>query len=152
MQIKICTKCGEAKSIGDFYRDSQKPSQLSPQCKSCKNTINKSWGEKNKETIAVIKNRWLLKNKEYRQIISLRSHLKRKYGLTIEEYEVLVEKQDGLCAICKKEDIISRLSIDHNHRTNKVRGLLCRNCNSLIGLAKESKEILLEAINYIEKQ
>lgn len=72
------------------------------------------------------------------------------YGLTEEEYTDLLDQQKGCCAICKESlDIIA---IDHCHETLKVRGLLCKSCNSGIGFLKEDKEILLSAISYLYKQ
>ncbi len=74
----------------------------------------------------------------------LRSH----YGLTVEQLEEMKAAQQGRCAICKKE---ARLVIDHNHTTGQVRNLLCTGCNTLLGLAYESKDHLLSAIAYLEK-
>src|ERR1700690_381623 len=65
-----------------------------------------------------------------------------KYGLTAEEFKRISAEQEGLCKICHNPPTKTRLSVDHNHKTNKFRGLLCDNCNILIGLAKESIETL----------
>lgn len=77
---------------------------------------------------------------------------KRKYGITIEEYDKLLNEQKGCCAICfiKQKDIGRNLSIDHCHTTGKIRGLLCNNCNASIGLFKEDINILESAINYLK--
>lgn len=148
--MKTCTHCKKEKGIEMFFKDKQKKSGYSPVCKECKTQNNKKWAKNNPEKVTLVKDKWLSNNKEYRQIISLRSHLKRKYGLTIEQYEFLVEKQNGVCAICKKEDTIGRLSVDHCHKTGKIRGLLCRNCNSMLGLAKESSILLRAGIDYLK--
>ena len=74
--------------------------------------------------------------------------LKRKYGLTPESLEGIKKYQNYQCAICGKE---KKLNIDHCHKENKVRGLLCTNCNILIGHAKENIEILKLAIDYLNK-
>ncbi len=74
----------------------------------------------------------------------------KQYGLTPEDYQALMEAQEGKCALCRKEcSSGNRLSVDHNHDTGRVRGLLCRNCNRGIGLLQESPEILQRAVGYL---
>ena len=83
--------------------------------------------------------------------------LKFKYGLTIEEYDEMFKRQNGLCAVCGKPEtfchqdtkVPTRLSVDHSHDTGKVRGLLCRKCNQLIGFADDNTNILLNAMTYL---
>jgi hypothetical protein len=83
--------------------------------------------------------------------------LKIKYSFTIENYEDLFIKQNGVCAICGKPQPPSKgrqepLYIDHDHDTGKVRGLLCRNCNFCIGHAHDDVNILQLMIKYLEKE
>lgn len=83
----------------------------------------------------------------------------RRFKLSKEEYDEMVKEHNNLCAICFKEETrrsrtegeICRLAIDHCHRTNKVRGLLCHACNIMIGKAGDSIEILESAITYLRK-
>lgn len=75
--------------------------------------------------------------------------LKRKYGLTLEDYQVLFEQQNGVCAICKETESYRMLAVDHNHETNKVRGLLCGNCNRALGLFRDSPSLLQIAKEYV---
>ena len=84
------------------------------------------------------------------------SKLHRKFGLTVKQYELMLKSQNGVCAICNqpetrkhKNDKIQPLSIDHNHKTNKVRGLLCTRCNSAIGYFKDDPELLEKAALYL---
>lgn len=70
------------------------------------------------------------------------------YGMTEAEYEDLLCGQCGVCAICGTNPE-GRLAVDHNHDTKRVRGLLCRPCNSAIGLLKDSPEILRRAVEYL---
>lgn len=72
--------------------------------------------------------------------------MKKKYDLTKEQYEAKVLSQNGECSICHK---LRPLVVDHNHRTNQIRGLLCSSCNALIGFAYETSEILNAAIGYL---
>lgn len=77
--------------------------------------------------------------------------LRRAYGITVEEYEELLDRQDGVCAICKGTNVDSRrLHVDHCHRTNKVRGLLCFRCNTLLGAGNDDVDLLQAAAEYLE--
>jgi hypothetical protein len=77
---------------------------------------------------------------------------KNKYGLTKEQYLELFVKQDNKCSICKEEFREElKAMVDHDHLTNKIRGLLCSKCNSGLGMFRDNKDILLSAINYLNK-
>lgn len=90
-----------------------------------------------------------LKNKEKIAIANCRYLIKKLYGLTLEQYNDMLVNQVGVCAICKEKPADRRLSVDHNHKTGKVRGLLCRNCNTALGGFKDSVLILKSAIEYL---
>jgi len=89
----------------------------------------------------------LEESRRKRQRTVLRGLLRRKYGMTVEEYDRLLEKQDGKCAICRR---MAKLHIDHCHPKERTRGLLCASCNLAIGLLKEDLGTLRNAIFYIE--
>lgn len=73
-----------------------------------------------------------------------------KYNITFEEYQELISKHNNLCAICLKKCSTGRnLAVDHDHKTKKVRGLLCRKCNVSLGMFLESPELLERAKNYL---
>jgi hypothetical protein len=83
-----------------------------------------------------------------------------KYGISSEEYDIILKKQNYRCAICERhESELSKvgnrrfftLCIDHSHKTKKVRGLLCHSCNRSIGLLKEDVTVFKNAILYLEK-
>jgi hypothetical protein len=84
-------------------------------------------------------------------------NLRKNYGLTIQDYFEMVEKQNNLCAICKQPETaihprtkeIKKLGVDHNHSTNEVRALLCTRCNCMIGYARESEKLLQAAVDYL---
>lgn len=80
-----------------------------------------------------------------------REHLKRCYNMTLEEYQTLLKNQDNKCAICKidQKDCNKRMSVDHCHRTGKIRGLLCDGCNRGIGYLGDSIARILEAAEYL---
>lgn len=86
-------------------------------------------------------------------------NLKRKYGITVKEYNELLEKQNFVCAICENGETTvdgktaskRKLAVDHCHKTNKIRKLLCWRCNVVIGKVEENIELLQKMINYLTK-
>ncbi len=77
----------------------------------------------------------------------------RRYGISLNDYDLMLEEQGGVCAICGTDDPrASRFHIDHNHGTGKVRGLLCATCNQGIGLLQDSPFVLSQALNYLLKE
>lgn len=95
-----------------------------------------------------------LKNKEKNNLISSINNFKRRYGITIDDYNKMFYLQEGKCAICNiHQSCFKRaLSIDHNHQTGVVRGLLCQRCNVMLGYAKDNVCILQNAANYLNKE
>lgn len=85
--------------------------------------------------------------------------LRRKYGITLAQYEEILASQNGVCAICKRKETsfdvktrgVRRLSVDHCHKTKKVRALLCFSCNSVIGRIEESQEWVKAISEYLIK-
>jgi hypothetical protein len=79
--------------------------------------------------------------------------LRDKYGLEIEEYECLAIDQNFCCKICgihQEQCASGHLSVDHDHITGQIRGLLCPRCNSLIGFAQDNTRVLIQAISYLK--
>ena len=76
--------------------------------------------------------------------------MNRIYGITLEDYDTMLEVQNGCCAICKTDDVKGRFAIDHCHTTGKVRGLLCFDCNTGIGKLKDDPSLLLSAYEYLQ--
>jgi len=80
------------------------------------------------------------------------SHMKRGYGLTLDEFDALLAKQGGVCAVCGTADPAGRgqFCVDHEHDTGRIRGLLCGRCNSGLGYFQDSSEALRAAADYLE--
>jgi hypothetical protein len=95
--------------------------------------------------------KWSKKNKFKKRLYCRRAEVKRKFGISLEQYDEILKKQDNKCAICliDQKDYPRRFSIDHNHITKKVRGLLCTQCNSILGYARDSIETLERAKVYL---
>lgn len=108
----------------------------------------KKWYEKNKEKVLAKQKQRNLENPEKRYLTNRKSDL-RKYGITLEQYEQLEKKQKGVCAICGNKNQNKKLDVDHCHKTGKVRGLLCSNCNNGLGKFKDDKTLLNKAIKYL---
>lgn len=89
---------------------------------------------------------FISKNKDQIKKSNEKNRLKRKYNLTEEQLQEMKSSQGFRCAICKSCD---SLVVDHNHETGKIRQMLCNSCNSLLGFAQESEEILTRAIRYL---
>jgi len=160
--LKVCIKCKQRKSSSDFYRNRT-------DCRLCRKQYQKEFYikhidlEKEKRKVYYQKNCQVVKNyQKLRRIenpdIDTIKNLK-KYGLSLEQYKEMSLKQNNTCAICnspetatlKKNGKIKKLSVDHNHITNKIRGLLCINCNRGIGSFKDDVEKLKRAILYLEQ-
>lgn len=89
-----------------------------------------------------------------RQLTSRKSHLKKKYGLTLEDWSSMLIAQNSCCAICKTHIdncTHQQLAVDHCHATGKVRALLCDLCNTALGKFKDNPELLREAADYVER-
>jgi hypothetical protein len=83
--------------------------------------------------------------------ITTNSLLRKLYGLTLKEFLVISAAQNDVCAICdNKCTNYSRLSVDHDHDTGKIRGLLCNRCNRAMGLFQDNPDILRKAATYLE--
>src|SRR5690242_3717379 len=79
-----------------------------------------------------------------------KSHLKRNYGLTLEQYDEMLAAQGGVCAICREKPGDLTLHVDHHHGNGDVRGLLCVRCNNALGLFQESHDLFQAAANYLD--
>lgn len=136
--VRTCGICQETKAVTDFYprHRGRGPSDTTVNCRSChkKDTARR-------------------KPDAHRA-----GHLRRTFGLTVADYAALLEVQGGLCAICRQpETAVSHknglpvpLCVDHCHETGRVRGLLCRKCNSGIGMFGDNPVLVQSAIGYLE--
>ena len=124
---RACPKCGGYQR----YAVSGRCSNL-----ECRRKVEAEWRRKNPDKVQQ-KNR------------------KRKmgyYGLSVDDFDILMEKQNNCCAICKKTCITGRaLAIDHDHNTSVVRGLLCNKCNQGLGFFDDSIDLLHNAVLYLKQ-
>lgn len=114
----------------------------------------RKWRKVHLEEVNERSRRWNKANPEKVKEMSRKAYLKRVFDLTPEEYNRMFEAQGGVCAICGEPERVDRLkylSIDHNHITGKVRGLLCSRCNFVVGVTGENIVILQRTIDYLRK-
>lgn len=161
METKKCNKCGEIKPVSEYYRRGNSYRHI---CKICNKEAVAQWrAEKPKETslkrkiyraTRVEKDRlqaknWRDANAERQQT----NQLRRLYGITFDQFTQILESQNNCCAICKSKVPGGRgqFHVDHDHLTGKIRGILCSNCNLMLGLVLDSTEILDNAIKYLNR-
>jgi hypothetical protein len=138
MESKICPSCKEEKSYFLFYANKYSKINCSSYCKVCSNLRTTSYARENKDKIQPKLGGYALK---------------RRYGITVDDYSKMMEDQNYRCAICLTDKCQSgrNFAVDHNHKTGKVRALLCSACNQGLGNFKDSPELIQKAINYLEK-
>jgi hypothetical protein len=94
---------------------------------------------------------WVKANWPRVSVLARDSHLRRKYGITVQQVEDIPTKQGGRCAICGAMLLLgSHTHVDHDHDTGQVRGLLCVNCNNGLGQFRDRPELLRAAATYLE--
>lgn len=125
VEKKTCNGCDIEKLASDFYRDAGIADGRSTICKICREKSSQRWRENNREHYNATMRAY---NKKHYKRLRL-----QRYKLSLNEYEAMLIKQRGKCAVCEKNPGGKRpLVVDHNHKTGMVRGLLCYGCNRLI--------------------
>lgn len=156
----VCCRCKKSKPISEFTPRHDRPRGYHYNCKECARAERKNPRYRklnNIRTKEYLKRLRETDPEKYYQKCR-KSNLK-KYNLTIEEYDSLLQKQNGVCAICGKppEDSCKKskysddikLHIDHDHETGRVRGLLCTKCNFGIGSFSDDIDLMLDAVYYV---
>lgn len=142
---KKCPHCLKVKTLDMFYKSSRQSGGYQSYCKVC-----------NLENL----NRLYPKlDVDKRRVASRRTMLKSKYGISLEDYNNILNTQQGVCAICKEKETVrsnklgnvDSLRVDHCHTTGKIRGLLCSRCNFGISNFRDRIGILVSATNYLLK-
>ena len=147
---KVCTRCGVEKPMEDFSANKLGRGGLHARCRSCTNEARREYRARHPERHRELDRAWYAANKaKFRAY-----NLNKLYGITIEQYEAMVEAQAGVCALCSKPPTGrangGRLHVDHDHKTGIVRRLLCHHCNRGLGCFYDDPEALRRAAAYIE--
>jgi hypothetical protein len=135
MDIKTCSKCKQSKSIDRFHENKRYKDSHYCWCRECCRAYGVKWDRQHPNS---------RKN----------SSLKIDFGITLNDYQSMFNRQNGQCAICGKyqSELKKALHVDHDHKTDKIRGLLCYNCNRGIGHLQDNITILNNAISYLVKE
>lgn len=133
---KMCRDCGDMKSLNDFHVNRVTPDGRHYYCKECQNERGAKWRAANPD-----------KAKEVAKRSQRKRHLSSTYGMSVDEYDALLEKQGGVCPLCQRE--LKRPSIDHCHSTGKIRGILCRHCNSSLSVFENDPDAIYRLIAYL---
>ena len=163
---KRCIKCGALKSHEHFYRATGMRDGLRNDCKECMLALRRANYRGNRDAYIRRAQEWKREHRERylegqrrrrsqrgpEQIrLERHQHLRRTYGMSLEEFEFLVAAQGGACAICGKPDA-DRLHVDHDHGTGRIRGLLCGSCNRAMGLFHEDPARFEAAGSYLRQK
>lgn len=156
--FKICHKCLEKKSISEFNlhhaTKNKNKDGLRGECRDCQKAHSKEHYQK-------VKDIWNAKREKHRhdpkeQKKQHHYHLKKKFGISGSDYDAMLGKQDGKCAICGTDKpwingkIIKNFAVDHDHVTGEIRSLLCAKCNQGLGNFVDSPILLRKAAEYLE--
>lgn len=136
---KTCYICSRSLTIESFYKDKSRKDGYSTRCKECDKI-----GRRNR----------YLKNKVHHMNTCRYNH----HGITGKEYWNMFMEQEGKCIICSQYETtkttngqkIRLLNVDHNHKTGKIRGLLCKKCNIALGEFRDNPFILIKAVKYLK--
>lgn len=134
MESKFCKRCSQEKPLSAFYKNNRTKDGLAYYCGECSKAM-------------------IYASPNYRENIR-KNLLQNLYGIKQDDYLKLAEKQEHKCAICSKtsDSVESRkkyLSVDHDHDTGKIRGLLCQNCNMGLGKFQDDPALLNKAVMYL---
>ena len=152
---RTCSKCGETKPVGEFNRHTDSSAPITgwryhSHCRECNNQQCKAYAAANKPRRNARLKSWRANNKPLAKALDRRRSLSRKYGLTEADFNRMFAEQGGRCLVC---DQTKRLVVDHCHRTNLVRGLLCHKCNIAIGVLETIMQdgFVDKAMDYIKQ-
>lgn len=140
METRVCKSCEAEKDISEFYFLNKERRYRLWECKPCKDARTKrnyTLNESEKLRRRISAKAWAHANPEKIKAFSRKTRLKREYGLTLEQYDAMVSRQGGRCALCDATEPGGRWPewhVDHCHKTGKVRALLCAECNRHLGI------------------
>lgn len=139
---KRCYKCKTHKTVDNFSKCQRNKDHLQDICKHCVSLYTRKYSHKK---ILQDRARYHNNKDEWRD-----QNFKRKYGITLLQYNTMLSKQKGNCAICNNPcPSNKRLAVDHSHKTGIVRGLLCIHCNQALGHFKDDPALIKKAIDYL---
>lgn len=148
-ETKTCSQCSKTKPLSEFSKRASSKDGHTSYCKACAREYSRHYRAENREREKARHLQYYAGHKEQDRDW----HLQNLYGVTLADYNAMLESQDGKCAICGKtpEEAGERLHVDHDHKTGKVRELLCGKCNRMISQHDDNPALLRSAADYVEK-
>jgi hypothetical protein len=145
--LRLCRDCGDCKTTSEFWASEVKLKR--PSCIACSKKKQAAWRDKNRNKTRKKHAAW----RDAHPGKNLQYSLKRRYSITVERYQEMLNAQDGLCACCGRpgEGGALRLLVDHDHDTGEIRGLICRRCNTGIGMLGDDADGVRRALDYLER-
>ena len=151
--MPMCSKCQRDLPSSAFakpYIDKKGRTYERSYCKECNSAYCSDYGKRNRAKRNTRLRNWRKRTPTQAHILDRRGRLRKKYGLSPEQYGQLKEEVQGKCSLCGRAT--DSLELDHDHETEKIRGFLCRSCNLMLGLI-EGRNITLEQIaTYLDKK
>lgn len=144
---KTCSRCRTERPVTEFYASDRYRDGYRSNCKPCGLESARNWHAKNRGYAQKRARKWREDTPNYNTEYNLRS----KFGLTLAEYDDMLAGQGGVCAICGLPPAEKRLSVDHDHATGAIRGLLHSHCNLVLGNAGDSPALLRAAADYLDR-
>jgi hypothetical protein len=146
--MKTCPKCSKDLQLNKFNKSNRRDGYQT-YCRDCHNFMQRE-KYKNDPQQKVKRQKREAIRKAKKPLAKKDAELQRLYGITVNQYLDILSSQNGVCKICyKKCKTKSRLSVDHDHNTGRVRGLLCNRCNRALGMFEDDTELLLSAVAYL---
>jgi hypothetical protein len=160
-ELRHCTDCDLPKPESEFAHHSR--GQRKKVCKVCAAARLRAWREANKDHVREYHREYqnrpdqLEKRRAYNRdryhqdpLRARENKLRKAFGISLTEYDQMLEAQGGVCAICHKACKSGReLAVDHDHETGEVRALLCMNCNRAIGWLQDNPDLVMAAADYL---
>lgn len=154
VQEKACSYCKAVKPLSEYHKSPNGRYGLQSRCKECAKELARQYYHSNPEIYTEKVKRWRASNPERTSRYSYTHGLKKNFGIGIETYEDMLERQEGLCAICGANEPGRKkkyFCVDHDHATGEIRGLLCGACNDGLGKFRDNITSLKLAIKYLER-
>lgn len=167
--MKSCRTCLEVKPLDEYHKSNNKDGH-SGTCKSCACERARIWYQNNSERSNAASQAWYRENREwyeerknrYDSDVAFARSIRKKYQMSLDDYEDLLDSQNGGCAICGLVPVGKRLNVDHDHSCcpggkhaftcgKCVRALLCTNCNLAIGKLHDDPDLVSKALAYLVK-
>ena len=146
--MKVCTKCRREKPASEFGKNKQHRDGLDSWCRTCIKKRNRErWA--NDPDYRKRRNGIVREYQAAHPDVRRKSHFKRDYGLTLDQHKAMYLAQNGCCGLCHEPVEYDKTDTDHDHKTGRVRGLLCRRCNLLIGNIENNDRLLYDAFKWI---